>query len=277
MRFPVSKILDEFFYPGDVNFYGMDDEGRNNVIQGGGIKKLTIAKEVTELPAYFCTNTENLTAIEFESGSQLKKIGKMAFYNTRALENIDIPSTVTAIGESAFVDCFSLEKIELGHIEFLGPNTFTRCSSLKTAKIQGSSDVTYPSNMFGTWGTGHSAAPLKTLEIDDGKIQFSLSNQKDSIETIVLGNEVTEIPNNFAANCTKLTSVSLPDALTSVPVNAFKGCSSLEKVDISENSELQSIGSSAFQNSGLTQIYIPKMSHPLEPVHSTEHPLLYLI
>ena len=250
--------MDEFFYPGDVNFYGMDDEGRNNVIQGGGIKKLTIAKEVTELPAYFCTNTENLTAIEFESGSQLKKIGKMAFYNTRALENIDIPSTVTAIGESAFVDCFSLEKIELGHIEFLGPNTFTRCSSLKTAKIQGSSDVTYPSNMFGTWGTGHSAAPLKTLEIDDGKIQFSLSNQKDSIETIVLGNEVTEIPNNFAANCTKLTSVSLPDALTSVPVNAFKGCSSLEKVDISENSELQSIGSSAFQNSGLTQIYIPK-------------------
>ena len=50
--------------------------------------------------------------------------------------------------------------------------------------------------MFGTWGTGHSAAPLETLEIDAGKIQFSLSNnQKDSIETIVLGDGVTEIPN----------------------------------------------------------------------------------
>lgn len=113
--------------------------------------------------------------------------------------------------------------------------------------------------MFGTRGTGHSAAPLETLEIDAGKIQFSLSNnQKDSIETIVLGDGVTEIPNNFAANCTKLTSVSLPDALTSVPANAFQGCSSLEKVGISENSKLQSIGSGAFVNSGLTQIYIPK-------------------
>ena len=251
--------MTEFTYPGNVDFYGTNDEGQNNVIQGGGIEKLTIAKEVTELPANFCTDTEKLTAIEFESGSQLTKIGEMAFYGNQALKSIDIPSTVTAIGESAFADCFSLEKIELGHIESFGQNTFARCSSLKTAKIQGSSDVAYPSNMFGTWGTGHSAAPLETLEIDAGKIQFSLSNnQKDSIETIVLGDGVTEIPNNFAANCTKLTSVSLPDALTSVPANAFQGCSSLEKVGISENSKLQSIGSGAFVNSGLTQIYIPK-------------------
>ena len=259
--YAITKLanMTEFTYPGNVDFYGTNDEGQNNVIQGGGIEKLTIAKEVTELPANFCTNTEKLTAIEFESGSQLTKIGKMAFYGTQALKSIDIPSTVTAIGESAFADCFSLEKIELGHIESFGQNTFARCSSLKTAKIQGSSDVAYPSNMFGTWGTGHSAAPLETLEIDAGKIQFSLSNnQKDSIETIVLGDGVTEIPNNFAANCTKLTSVSLPDALTSVPANAFQGCSSLKKVGISENSKLQSIGSGAFVNSALTQIYIPK-------------------
>ena len=251
--------MTEFTYPGNVDFYGVNDEGQNNVIQGGGIEKLTIAKDVTELPASFCTNTENLTAIEFESGSQLTKIGKMAFYGTQALKSIDIPSTVTSIGESAFADCFSLEKIELGQIESFGQNTFARCSSLETAKIQGSSDVAYPSNMFSTWGSGHSAAPLKTLEIGAGKIQFSLSNkQKDSIETIVLGDGVTEIPNNFAANCTKLTSVSLPDALTSVPANAFQGCSSLEKVGISENSKLQSIGNGAFVNSALTQIYIPK-------------------
>ena len=258
--YAITKLanMTEFTYPGNVDFYGTNGEGQNNVIQGGGIEKLTIAKEVTKLPASFCTNTENLTVIEFESGSQLTEIGKTAFYNTQALKSIDIPSTVTSIGESAFADCFSLEKIELGQIELLGANTFARCSSLETAKIQGSPSVIYPTNMFGTWGTGHSAAPLKTLEIGAGKIQFSLNSQKDSIETIVLGDGVTEVPANFAAYCTKLTSVSLPDALTSVPVNAFKGCSSLEKVDISENSKLQSIGSNAFQNSALTQIYIPK-------------------
>lgn len=258
--YAITKLanMTEFTYPGNVDFYGVNNEGQNNVIQGGGIQKLTIAKEVTKLPVSFCTNTENLTVIEFESGSQLTEIGKTAFYNTQALKSIDIPSTVTSIGESAFADCFSLEKIELGQIESFGPNTFARCSSLETAKIQGSSGVTYPSNMFGTWGTGHSAAPLKTLEIGAGKIQFSLNSQKDSIEAIVLGDGVTEIPANFAHGCTKLTSISLPDALTSVPTNAFYDCSSLKKVGISENSKLQSIGSNAFQNSALTQIYIPK-------------------
>ncbi len=259
--YAITKLanMTEFTYPGNVDFYGTNGEGQNNVIQEGGIQKLTIAKDVTELPANFCTGTENLTVIEFEAGSQLKKIGKMAFYGTQALESIDIPSTVTSIGESAFADCFSLKKIELGQIESLGQNTFARCSSLETAKIQGSSDVTYPSNMFSTWGNdGHSAAPLKTLEIGAGNIQFGLSNQKDSIETVVLGDGVTEIPINFANGCTQLKSISLPDALTSVPTNAFIGCSSLKKVDISENSKLQSIGSNAFQNTALTQIYIPK-------------------
>ena len=257
--YAITKLanMTEFTYPGNVDFYGVNNEGQNNVIQGGGIQKLTIAKEVTTLPANFCTGTENLTVIEFEAGSQLKKIGKMAFYNTQALKSIDIPSTVTSIGESAFADCFSLEKIELGQIESLGQNTFANCTSLETVKIQGSPNVTYPPNMFSKW-SGHIAAPLKTLEIGAGKIQFSLNSQKDSIETIILGNGVTEIPANFAHGCTELTSISLPDALTSVPANAFYDCSSLKKVGISENSELQSIGSNAFQNSGLTQIYIPK-------------------
>ena len=249
--------MTEFTYPGNVDFYGMSDEGQNNVIQGGGIQKLTIAKEVTKLPVSFCTNTENLTVIEFESGSQLTEIGKTAFYNTQALQSIDIPSTVTSIGESAFANCFSLEKIELGQIESLGENTFANCSSLETVKIQGSPDVIYPPNMFSTWG-GYNAAPLKTLEIGAGNIRFGLNNQKDSIETIVLGDGVTEIPNHFAAYCTELTSVSLPDALTSVPTYAFNGCSSLKKIGISENSQLQSIGNGAFANSALTQIYIPK-------------------
>ena len=258
--YAITKLanMTEFTYPGNVDFYGVNDAGQNNVIQGGGIQKLTIAKGVTELPSSFCTNTEKLTDIEFEPGSQLKKIGKTAFYDTQALKSIDIPSTVTSIGESAFADCFSLEKIELGQIESLGANTFARCSSLEMAKIQGSSDVTYPTNMFGTWGTGHSAAPLKTLEIGAGKIQFSLSNQKDSIETVVLGDGVTEIPINFANGCTQLKSISLPDALTSVPNGAFMNCTKLAEVSISEKSKLTSIGNSAFLNTALTQIYVPQ-------------------
>lgn len=250
--------MKEFTYPGNVDFYSANEEGRNNVIAGGGIEKLIISKEVTKLPSFFCTSTENLTTIEFENGAQLKEIGENAFYSNSALESINIPSTVTSIGNAAFADCFVLKEIELGQVEFLGENMFARCSALETVKIQGTSGTTYPSNTFSTWETGHSAALLKTLEIGAGKIKFALNNQKESIETITLGDGVTEIPVGFADGCAKLTSVSLPDALTAVPDRAFRDCTALTEVMISKDSNLQSIGKYAFQNTALTKMYIPK-------------------
>lgn len=250
--------MKEFTYPGNVDFYSANEEGRNNVIAGGGIEKLIISKEVTKLPSFFCTSTENLTTIEFENGAQLKEIGENAFYSNSALESINIPSTVTSIGNAAFADCFGLKEIELGQVEFLGENMFARCSALETVKIQGTSGTTYPSNTFSTWETGHSAALLKTLEIGAGKIKFALNNQKESIETITLGDGVTEIPVGFADGCAKLTSVSLPDALTAVPDRAFRDCTALTEVTISKDSNLQSIGQYAFQNTALTKMYIPK-------------------
>ena len=237
--YAITKLanMTEFTYPGNVDFYGVNDEGQNNVIQGGGIEKLTIAKDVTELPAYFCTNTEKLTTVEVEDGSQLTTIGADAFTENNALKSIDISSPVTSVGDKAFYDCKALESV----------------------KIQGSSDVVYPYNTFSAWiGGGGEPAPLKTLEIGAGKIQFDLSHQKDSIETIVLGDGVTEIPENFANGCTQLKSISLPDALTSVPNGAFINCTKLAEVSISEKSKLTSIGNSAFLNTALTQIYIPK-------------------
>ena len=250
--------MKEFTYPGNVDFYSANEEGRNNVIVGGGIEKLIISKEVTKLPSFFCISTENLTTIKFENGAQLKEIGENAFYSNSALESINIPSTVTSIGNAAFADCFGLKEIELGQVEFLGENMFARCSALETVKIQGTSGTTYPSNTFSTWETGHSAALLKTLEIGAGKIKFALNNQKESIETITLGDGVTEIPVGFADGCAKLTSVSLPDALTAVPDRAFRDCTALTEVMISKDSNLQSIGEYAFQNTALTKMYIPK-------------------
>ena len=237
--YAISKLanMTEFTYPGNVDFYGVNDEGQNNVIQGGGIEKLTIAKEVTELPVCFCTNTENLTTVEVEDGSQLTTIGADAFTDNNALKSIDISSPVTSVGDRAFYDCKALESV----------------------KIQGSSDVVYPYTTFSAWiGGGREPAPLKTLEIGAGKIQFDLSNQKDSIETIVLGDGVTEIPTSFASGCTKLTSVSLSDALKAIPDNAFSKCIALAEVTISKDSQLVTIGKSAFHNTNLTQIYIPK-------------------
>ncbi|WP_289759655.1 leucine-rich repeat domain-containing protein [uncultured Duncaniella sp.] len=45
-----------------------------------------------------------------EIPSSVTSIGENAFYGCRSLERVDIPSSVTSIGDSAFEGCSSLQR-----------------------------------------------------------------------------------------------------------------------------------------------------------------------
>ena len=64
---------------------------------------------------------------------------------------------------------------------------------------------------------------------------------------------------NFAfAGCSGLTSITIPDSVTSIGIEAFNNCTSLINVTFEESSQLASIRSMAFNNcSSLTSITIP--------------------
>jgi len=95
------------------------------------------------------------------------------------------------------------------------------------------------------------------------------------------GYPVLAIADGGFAGCTKITGVTISDGVASIGANAFSLCSSLEKVElgekvteigysafkqcealkeivIPENSRLEFIGESAFENCGLTWLYIPE-------------------
>lgn len=112
-------------------------EGMTNVGQysfsGTAIKSVKVPSTVTELRFAFA-ECEYLEEIILQEGN-LKLIGKNAFYNCKSLKAIDIPSTVTEIGETAFGYCTSLEKliIPASVTKFTGNLAFdTGCSSLKS-------------------------------------------------------------------------------------------------------------------------------------------------
>ena len=69
---------------------------------------------------------------------------------------------------------------------------------------------------------------------------------------------VTEIGDYALAHCWDLTSITIPDSVTSIGSSAFSGCSGLTTVNFRDNSKLTSIGFAAFSNcSSLTSITIP--------------------
>ena len=59
-------------------------------------------------------------------------------------------------------------------------------------------------------------------------------------------------------DCNSLTSITIPDTVTSIGQSAFQDCSNLTSVNFGNNSQLTSIGDYAFQSCrSLTSITIP--------------------
>ena len=74
--------------------------------------------------------------------------------------------------------------------------------------------------------------------------------------SVTIPNSVTSIGDYAFADCTGLTSVTIPDSVTSIGDYAFHGCTGLTSVTIPNS--VTSIGSYAFQYcSGLTSVTIP--------------------
>ena len=76
------------------------------------------------------------------------------------------------------------------------------------------------------------------------------------LTSVTIPNSVTTIGDNAFAGCTGLTSITIPNSVTSIGENAFSGCTGLTSISIPDG--VTSIGGNAFLGiSGLTTITIP--------------------
>lgn len=77
-----------------------------------------------------------LAEIDFSNATNLEKIENQAFTGCEKLTSVDLSKTkVTAIGKFAFSDCTALQNVVLpDKLESLGSSVFTGCSSIKTLR-----------------------------------------------------------------------------------------------------------------------------------------------
>lgn len=139
------------------------------------------------------------------------------------IRKVEIPASVN--GSVWFVDCDNLEDVVI-----LGDGMgllFSGCKSLKTINI-----------------------PENSYIMSRG---FECCESLESIK-IPLGNGYTLADNAFSG-CTGLTSVEIPDGLTSIGYNAFYGCTSLTCINIPNSVEI--IRSGAFIDCPLLDVEIP--------------------
>ena len=182
--------------------------------------------------------------------NSVTSIGESAFGGCDALTSVTIPNSVTSIGELAFSFCTSLTSITIPEsVTSIGNNAFAYCSSLPVENNLRYADTYLVEAVDNT---------LSIYSIKDGTKwigSIAFLNCR-SLTSITIPNSVTSIGDGAFWGCESLTSVTIPNSVTSIGTQAFEYCSSLTSVTIGNS--VTSIGERAFYLCyALTSVTIP--------------------
>ncbi len=256
-----------------------------------GLVGITVPKSVVSIAANAFDGCDNFTTItsnmfedctaltEFTIPSSVTKIETSAFKNCSALTSITISSKVTNIESSAFLDCTGLSTVNWNATACTKAGDydsyiFSGCTNLTTVNI-GDNVTTIPSYTFrDCMGLidiviGNSVMSIGDYAFDNtawynnqpdglvyaGKVAYKYKGTMPENTSITIKDGTLGIGDAFSG-CKGLTSITIPDSVTSIGNRAFNNCTGLTSITIPDS--VMSIGSYAFNNcTGLTGITIP--------------------
>lgn len=197
----------------------------------------------------------------------LTSIENRTFYGCGSFAEITIPKSVTSIGNEAFSKCGPENIIIPDNVVSIGYNAFSHCSGMVS--------VTVPNSVISIGGNAFEGCnSLKEVNISDIKawtqIDFSgpLANPLYEAHHLILNgtpladvslSDITMIKPHVFHGAWDLTSISIPNTVTSIGAAAFSGCKGLTQITIPES--VTSIESEAFSKcESLRYIDIPPVS-----------------
>ena len=202
----------------------------------------------------YCPNTVS-GAFTVPSGTVTIAAG--AFIGCDRITEVTLPNSVTLVGEYAFYGLRdSLTKVTFGgnglNAVVINKYAFAGCTALKDIIYESGSQVSVIEE-----GAFKGCTSLESIDIPTAmtKIGYEAFADCTSITTINFAANGRKLAfgENVFNNCTSLTSVNLPANVTTIP-GVFGGCSSLQEVNVAEDSEyLTSIDGVVF-NKELTEV-----------------------
>lgn len=213
-----TVILPKYFNDGVYN-YEVNKIGDSVFENNKNINKLIINGDGLSIGNSAFKNT-NISTFDFNKVTQ---IGEYAFENTK-LTSVTLNSNVSFLGTGAFKNCINLVSFDFNgaDLEYEIINPY----SLETIKRTGVSEEAFSG-----------CSLLKTLSNTSNLkgIGYSAFSGCTSLEnTDFLGNKVVSINGNAFLNCTGLTSVNLPESITSIndDEGIFVGCENISELKI---------------------------------------------
>ncbi|MBR2322739.1 MAG: leucine-rich repeat protein [Clostridia bacterium] len=179
-----------------------------------------------------------------------------AFANCGLLESVQFEKGVTSIGNSAFSGCESLKTITLPEtLLSIGERAFYKCEQIQNVNFNGLIDdwveiefLDYTSNpTYFSKDLYVSNTLLSDVVLTEAtKISYNAFVNCKSIKSVTLPNTVVEIEGGAFKECTSLSTVVLSNALSKIGYYAFANCTSLKQIELP--SSLTELKDGAFEN-----------------------------
>lgn len=191
------------------------------------ITKVVIPSTMKTIGENAFENCSSLKAVEFANGCVLDEIGKNVFLGCRSLETISLPDGITVIPEGAFIGCASLSSIKLpANLTEIQKNAFVWTSSLTT--------IEFPDSLVKLGEKVFKDSGIQELNITNATIEFTKNvfAEMHALTTVTLPEGLTTTISYMFANCTNLTTVNLPSTLESFGTYTFQKCTALKEINL---------------------------------------------
>lgn len=211
------------------------------------LKTIEIPDSITTIGTFAFRGCTSL--IDFKVPNNINSIDSYAFQGCTGFTSITIPESVTNIGVQTFGGCTNLANVTYkgntyntkGDIVLaltengvsVGEDAFAKTglgeldpislnsTNLSTYDISATGDVVIPAYVKGTDGTKGVVSVLGT---------YLFYGNESNVTSVKIPNTVTSINALAFQKCTGLTSLTLPNDITEIGDGAFNGCSNLNTV-----------------------------------------------